>query len=371
MTDSLSIKSRNAHGGPFLLLGRYDTSHCIIHSVDGLPRKNVNDTLSVCPYHREIFEMASIKNVIVAGASGNAGTAIISALVESGFTVSVLTRSSSKATFPSAVTVIRTDYTIPSLVEAFKGQHAVVSTIATGSNDQQKKMVEAAITAGVKRFIPSEYGVDTSLPQIADVLPQALPKQRFIEYLKTKESIGISWTAVIVGGFFDWAFAIPGLMGWNVPEREAVIFDGGDIEYEATNVDQLGRAVAASLTDDHFEATKNNYVYVNSFTVTQNKILAILEELTGDKFAITHSTRADISKSGWETYNAAIAAGKIAEGGYFPGVLEIITGQILDKDALNGYSKRKELWNDELGLPKDDLKKTLAKIVEKVKAIQN
>jgi uncharacterized protein YbjT (DUF2867 family) len=316
--------------------------------------------------------MASrIKKVIVVGASGNIGTEIVASLLENKFIVSALTRSTSKATFPSTVAVFRTDYTTASLIEAFKGQDAVVSTIATFSTGQQANIIDAAIAAGVKRFIPSEYGVDTSLPQIKDVLPQALPKQKTIEFLKTKEAAGLSWTGVVVGGFFDWAFATPGFMGWDLPGRKVTIFDGGDIEYEATTMPQIGRAVTAALTVEHEEATKNKYIYVNSFTVTQNKVLAILEELTGDKFAVAHATRADLIKTSRETYSKAIAAGNQGDGDYVPGSIEMITAQILDNDGLNGYSKRQGLCNDKLGLPKEDLKTILAQIVENAKTIQN
>lgn len=312
--------------------------------------------------------MASpIKKVIVVGASGNIGTTIISSLLENKFDVSALTRSTSKATFPSTVTVIRTDYTTASLIEAFKGQDAVVSTIATFSTGQQASIVNAAVNAGVRRFIPSEYGVDTSLPQVKDVLSIAMPKQRTIELLKTKEASGLSWTGVIVGGFFDWAFAIPGLMGWDLPGRKVTIFDGGDVQYEATTMLQIGRTVAALLTAEHEDATKNKYIYVNSFTVTQNKVLNILEELTGDKFAVTHATRAALVKTGQESYSKAIAEGNTGDGDYVPGAMEMITAQILDNDGLNKYSKRRGLWNDKLGLPKEDLKTVLTQIVENAK----
>jgi uncharacterized protein YbjT (DUF2867 family) len=187
--------------------------------------------------------------------------------------VSVLTRITSSATFPSTVTVYCTDYSKASLVEAFKGQDAVVSTIATFSTHQQADIIDAAVATGVKRFIPSEYGVDTSLPQIADLLPPTLPKQKTVEYLRTKESSGLSWTGVIVGGFFNWALQIPSLLAWNLPARTATIFDGGDVEFEATNVAQIARDVAAVLSSAHVEDTKNKYIYINSFTITQNQIL--------------------------------------------------------------------------------------------------
>lgn len=74
--------------------------------------------------------MPVIKNVIVAGASGDVGPSIISALISKGLSVSVLTRESSTATFGDDVKVYRTDYSATSLLEALKGQGAVSSTIS-------------------------------------------------------------------------------------------------------------------------------------------------------------------------------------------------------------------------------------------------
>jgi hypothetical protein len=125
-------------------------------------------------------------------------------LINSKFVVSVLTRTTSNSIFPENVKVFRTDYSEASLLEAIKGQDAVVSAIATFSTQQQKIIVDAAVKAGVKRFIPSEYGVDTSLPQISKILPPAQPKVDTIEYLKTKEKDGMGWTGICVGAWFDW-----------------------------------------------------------------------------------------------------------------------------------------------------------------------
>ena len=145
-----------------------------------------------------------IKNVIVIGGSGNVGQLIVSSLLAAKFTVSVLTRSTSTATFPANVSVHKTDYSDSSLIGAFKGQDAIVSAIATYSTTQQKAIIDAAVAAGVKRFLPSEYGVDTARPEIYECLPPAVMKQEVVEYLKTKEKDGLSWTAICVGAWFDW-----------------------------------------------------------------------------------------------------------------------------------------------------------------------
>ena len=99
----------------------------------------------------------------------------------------------------------RIDDTYPesSLISAFKGQDAVISTIATASAGLQKKLIDAAIKAGVQRFVPSEFGSDTRNKKAMAILPQYFKgKKETVEYLKEKEG-EIAWTAFVTGPFFD------------------------------------------------------------------------------------------------------------------------------------------------------------------------
>lgn len=150
---------------------------------------------------------APIKNVIIIGAGGNLGPSILSAFdADPHFTVSILARHSSKFTFPSHLKVHRVgdDYPEAELLEAFKGQDAIISTIATASAVQQQTIIDAAIKAGVKRFVPSEFGSDTRNDKAMAILPQYFKgKKETVEYLKEKEKEGLTWTAFVTGPFFE------------------------------------------------------------------------------------------------------------------------------------------------------------------------
>jgi saccharopine dehydrogenase-like NADP-dependent oxidoreductase len=150
---------------------------------------------------------STIKNVIIIGAGGHLGPSILSAFeADPHFTVSVLTRNSSTSTFPSHVKVhrISDDYPEVELLEAFKGQDAVISTIQTASIKQQETIIDAAIKAGVKRFVPSEFGSDTLNEKSVAVIPQYFAgKISTVKYLEEKEKEGLTWTAFITGPFFD------------------------------------------------------------------------------------------------------------------------------------------------------------------------
>jgi uncharacterized protein YbjT (DUF2867 family) len=90
-------------------------------------------------------------------------------LLAAGFEVTVLTREGSTHSFPASVAVKHVDYdSLDSLVNALQGQDAVVSTLGSiALQEQQLLLVEAAVKAHVKRFIPSEFGSNTVNPKAA------------------------------------------------------------------------------------------------------------------------------------------------------------------------------------------------------------
>ncbi|KAL2671607.1 hypothetical protein Neosp_014197 [[Neocosmospora] mangrovei] len=283
---------------------------------------------------------SSINNVLVLGAGGNVARSTIKALLEENFTVTGLTRDTSKAVLPAGVKHVKSDYSEASLIEIFKGQDAIVSTVSSivpgDALAIQETIVNAAIGAGVKVFIPSEYGVDTSNHDASTYIPFLKDKIDTLDYLKTQQD-KISWTAIVSGSMFDWGLNIPGFGGLDVSARTATIFDGGDIPYEATNLDQVGRAIAKSLKNP--EATRND------FTVTQNQVVGALERATGEKFEISHGTVEGLWQDG---------ATQVKEGQLL-GTLAMLAGAIYGKGGLANFSVTKGLWNEKLGLPQEDL----------------
>jgi len=80
----------------------------------------------------------------------------------------------------------------------------VISTIQTASAGLQKGIIDAAVKAGVKRFVPSEFGSDTENEKALEILPQYFAGKRgAVEYLKTKEKDGLTWSAFVTGPFFE------------------------------------------------------------------------------------------------------------------------------------------------------------------------
>ncbi|KAL2678683.1 hypothetical protein Neosp_009434 [[Neocosmospora] mangrovei] len=228
--------------------------------------------------------MATIKNVAVIGATGNLGPHITRALVDHGFKVTALTRASSSSALPVDVEVKRVDFeSQESIIEALRGQDAVISTIGTLALPAQLMLIDAAVSANVKRFIPSEFGVDTRLVTGTNVEPLLAGKIKVVEYLKEKaQQHGL----------------LRGAFGFDVARRHVTIFDSGNALFSPSSYNLVGKAVAAILSKE--EETKNHYLAISSFTTSQNQLLKMLEEQTGEEWAQGHVSTSALEKIGLE-----------------------------------------------------------------------
>src|ERR1700761_4425183 len=112
----------------------------------------------------------SFKSVAVIGANGNLGEVVTPLLLNSGLKVTAVTREDSKTTIPT-VNVLRTNYSFDSLVSVFQGQDAVLCLVGNTGVQTEITMIDAPVIAGVKWFIPSEYGHDTTDPRVVKMLP--------------------------------------------------------------------------------------------------------------------------------------------------------------------------------------------------------
>lgn len=149
--------------------------------------------------------MSEIKNIAIIGASGNVGEVVLPAFLEkTNIKITVISRPESKATFPSSVNVVRASVNDPaSLEKAFQGQDAVICLIATAEIPREGLIVDAAAKAGVKWFVPSEFGHDTTDPKVAELLPIFKGKVGVVEKLRSHEAT-MGWTSIITGLFLDW-----------------------------------------------------------------------------------------------------------------------------------------------------------------------
>ncbi|KAI1646992.1 NAD(P)-binding protein [Daldinia loculata] len=242
----------------------------------------------------------SIKNVVVIGASGNLGKEVVQELLKAGFKVTAFAREESTATFPPGVTTKKVNYqSVEGLTAALQGQDAVVSTIATVAVGGQVPLVDAAIAAKVKRFIPSEFGINTRIVEGTSIGKILQGKVQALDYIvsKSQENPWFTWTGVSTGIFFDWGLKY-GTVGFNKDTKTATIYDSGDEPVQASNLAFIGKAIGAILSQP--EKTANQYLTIASFNPSQNQILKIVEAETGEKWKVEHASTAEQEKIGLE-----------------------------------------------------------------------
>lgn len=56
----------------------------------------------------------------------------------------------------------------------------------------------------VKRFLPSEFSSNTLSDTVQELVPVFQSKKEVLDYLKSKEIEGMSWTGIASGLLFDW-----------------------------------------------------------------------------------------------------------------------------------------------------------------------
>ncbi|QPC71328.1 hypothetical protein HYE68_002080 [Fusarium pseudograminearum] len=297
--------------------------------------------------------MSSYKNIVVVGASGSTGKIIIDGLTStSTFNVTVLSRKESKATYPPNVTVRTTDFSEDDLAGALKGQEVVISALGVEGFDQQQKLVDASVRAGVKHFLPSEFSSSSEDPAVLKLFPLFEVKKNLIDYLKTKEKDGLSWTGLATGLLFDWGLA-NGFLGYDIKNRTAKIWDDGNKKFTLTNEKQLAQAIVSTL--QYPEETRNRYLYVYSVITTQNEILQSLEKATGGKWNVEKtSTDAEIAEP----------QKRLGAGHFSGGFILVHATTYGNTDGLRAdYSKEDNSGNDVLGLETVSVDETVRRTV--------
>ena len=211
---------------------------------------------------------------------------MLNALVKSGkFNVTVVKRpsssSSTSASFPDSVTVRTADLSsVAAVAAAFAGQDAVVSTVGMAGLSVQSVLVEAAVAADVKRFLPSDFGGNLANPKTS-ALPVFQSKIATHKVLREAAAAKPAFTYSLVcsGAFLDWGLQRDLLLNWR--ESKPTFFDGGTNVFSATTLESIGQAVVGVLT--HLDETANRFVYVKDIDVSQIQLLEIAKKIDPGK----------------------------------------------------------------------------------------
>ena len=209
--------------------------------------------------------------ILLAGATGDLGGRIAKALISKGAKVKAVVRADSKKEAVNllkagGVEIVELDMNDhAALVNVCKGATCIVSALAGLHGvivDAQIKLLNAAVEAGVPRFIPSDYSTDfTGLPD-GENRNFDLRKEFAVELNKAM----ITPTSVFNGGFAE-------LLTYNIPllnHKNGTIsyWEKPDWKIDFTSMNDTAAFVAEAALD----VTAPRYLRIASFQISANDL---------------------------------------------------------------------------------------------------
>jgi nucleoside-diphosphate-sugar epimerase len=223
--------------------------------------------------------------IVVAGATGNLGGRIVRALVKRGTSVKALVR---QGTAPEkldrlqelGITIASVDFSSPSqLTLACSGASCVVSALAGLRNvivEAQTVLLDAAIEAGVPRFIPSDYSIDfTKFPPGEN---RNLDLRR--DFHQRLDKTSIAATTIFNGAFADM---LTGQMPLILFKLKRVLYWGdGDQRMDFTTMDDTAAFTASAALDP----STPRFLRIAGDQLSARELTAVASEVTGQKFRL-------------------------------------------------------------------------------------
>ncbi|KAF7671332.1 hypothetical protein GT037_010657 [Alternaria burnsii] len=204
--------------------------------------------------------------------------------------------------------------------------------------------INAAIRAGVKRFIPSEFGPNSRNEEFVKYNDVVLPvRAGIVDCLKYKEVQGdgkLSWISVICGGFFNWML-YSGMLGFDFESRSVDLVDNGTSVCTFTSLSTVSGTVVNIL--EHADETRNRYVFTMLFRVSPRDVLDVMEKVDGKKRSVRCTTCKEVIAKGR----------KRLDNGEFTGITDLTRGAAFGRLALGDESKNR-FWKQRLGLVQDE-----------------
>ncbi|UFH53585.1 NmrA family NAD(P)-binding protein [Spirosoma sp. KNUC1025] len=223
--------------------------------------------------------------ILVAGASGALGGRICKALRDRGAEVRALVRSSTddkkiEKLEQQGVPIFQIDATnVAELTKACVGVSCVVSALQGLRDvivDMQSLLLDAALAAGVPRFIPSDFASDfTKLP--AGLNRNFDLRREFMDHINKTP---INATSILNGAFAN-------LLNYNMPlldfEKKRVGYWGSDDwRIDFTTMDDVATFTAAAALDH----STPRLLRIASFQVNPNELAAAAKQVTGNTFEV-------------------------------------------------------------------------------------
>ena len=202
---------------------------------------------------------------------------MLNAMQESGkFNITILSRSKIANAAPGmkAVTIDYND--AQSLTSALSGQDALVCTLSRSAVPCQIALIDAAVVAGVQRFIPSEFGANLNNENCRRLFNYR-EKVKVQEYLEQKvEQSSMTYTYIYTNVLMDWSLEAGILL--DLCNAKACLYDGGNKQVSMCTMPAVGKAVVGVLLN--YEATMNRAIYVHEAVISQKALLSYAMKVT-------------------------------------------------------------------------------------------
>ncbi|KAJ3036105.1 hypothetical protein HDV00_003081 [Rhizophlyctis rosea] len=246
-----------------------------------------------------------MSTALVAGGSGGLGSFLVRALVASPkFTnVKVLARPESRAraqeAAPAGVEIVTADYNNHSeLLEALTGVDVVISALnGIAAGDTQIALIKAAKEAHVKKFVPTEFGIDPSRQASFSFYADKIKAQ------KALQSAGIPYTLYGTGLFPDTDLAA--WFGFDIENNKATIVGDGEQKITWSLREDIAKFVVEDITNN---ASNNKVVNFEGDVKTANEVIKLLEKKKGTKFDVTYKAPEEALSDAKATGNPGLFA---------------------------------------------------------------
>ena len=221
--------------------------------------------------------------IVLAGASGDLGARILTAIVARGATVRALVRPEAPADDAARLAalgaeVVRADARDVGALAAACGGAACVVSALNGLRDviveRQGALLDAAVRAGVPRFIPSDYAADFTKTRPGDNRNFDLRR----EFMARADSAPIRVTSVLNGAFMDMLGAEMPIVQQAI--RRVLYWGSADQPLDFTTKDDVAAYTAAAALDD---ATPR-ILRIAGDTLSARELAAVLSDVAGERF---------------------------------------------------------------------------------------
>lgn len=170
-------------------------------------------------------------------------------------------------------------WTSAQLAEVFGGFDTVISCVgfAAGAGTQLK-LARAALAAGVRRFVPWQFGVDY------DVIGRGSPQDLFDEQLDVRDLLrsqsDTEWLIISTGMFTSFLFH-PSFGVVDAPGRTVYALGSWDTAVTVTTPEDIGALTARILFT--VPRLANEVIYLAGDTITYADLADLAEEVLGCK----------------------------------------------------------------------------------------